>query len=212
MDLPSITFAAMLGFALGFFGSVPTVGPIGMLVVSRGLMGRPRSSRHIALGAALAEAGYAALAYWGFTKVMARFPHLVSTSRVVACGLLVGIGLYFALRGASPRATQAEDRGGPRSALLGWTMTAFNPTLLVTWGAAVGIAHSTGLAPPTSWAALPFALGAGAGILAWFEVLVRLVARVRMTPPTLNVVVRAAGGVLLVCGAVAGVHLFLTRF
>ena len=212
MDLASITTTAMLGTTMGFFGSVPTVGPIGMLVVSRGLMGRPRTSRHIAMGSAVAEGAYALVAYWGLTKVLARFPSLLSTSRVLACGLLVALGLYLAVRGATSKSAGAEeDRGGPRSALLGLSMTALNPTLLVTWGAAVGIAHSTGLASSAPWAALPFGLGAAVGILAWFEVLMRIVSRVRMTPPKLDVAVRATGGVLLVCAAVAGVHLFLTR-
>ena len=202
----------LLGFVLGFLGSVPTAGPVGMLVVSRALVGRPRTGLHIALGSALAETTYAVVAFWGFTAVLARYPHLVAASRISACVLLVALGLYFVVRGPTGGSSQAaQDRGGPRSALLGFTMTALNPTLLVTWGAAVGIAHSTGIAASSSSAAISFGLGAGAGILSWFTILVWLVARVRLRPASLNIIVRAMGGVLLASAVVVGVHL-LTRF
>jgi threonine/homoserine/homoserine lactone efflux protein len=200
----------LLGFALGFLGSVPTAGPVGMLVVSRVLMGRPRTALHIAAGSTLAETVYAFAAFWGFAAILARFPHLVATSRVVACVLLVGVGLYFIVRGPSQgAAAESHDRGGPRSGLLGLSMTALNPTVLLTWGAAVGIAHGAGIAVASPWAAIPFALGAGAGILSWFAILVWLVARVHLRPSTLNVIVRGLGGVLVVSAVAMGVRLIV---
>ena len=42
--------AALIGLALGFFGSVPVAGPIAALVVSRGVQSRFRSGVFIALG------------------------------------------------------------------------------------------------------------------------------------------------------------------
>ena len=195
----------LLGFVLGFLGSVPTAGPVGMLVVSRVLMGRPRTALHIAVGSTLAEAAYAFAAFWGFAAILLRFPQVIATSRVAACVLLVGVGLYFVVRGPSTGALkETHDRGGPRSLLLGLSMTALNPTILVTWGAAVGIAHGAGVAVTAPWAALPFAVGAGAGILSWFTILVWLVARVHLRPATLNVIVRALGGLMVVSALAMG--------
>src|SRR5512140_2064902 len=116
-----VLFTLVLGLALGFLGSMPSAGPVGMFVVSEAVSGRPRAGLHAALGSAVAESAYAFVAFWGFAMVLARFPHLVSTSRFLACVALVAMGLYLLVRGGAPRPTSAlPDRGGPRSALLGF--------------------------------------------------------------------------------------------
>ncbi len=63
--------ALLAGFLFGFIGSMPVAGPIAGLVLSRGLQGRFASGANIAVGAALAEAAYACLAFWGFSTLLA---------------------------------------------------------------------------------------------------------------------------------------------
>jgi threonine/homoserine/homoserine lactone efflux protein len=207
----SVLVTLFLGLLMGFLGSLPTAGPVGMLVVSRALMGRPRSGLHVALGSAVAEATYALVAFWGFAVVLARFPQLVAASRLLACVLFAAMGLYLVVRGIAPRAPGAPpDHGGQKSALLGFTMTALNPTLLLTWGSAAGVAHATGLPPVGQLAAIPFAIGVGCGSLGWFAILLWLLARVRVAPPTLALVIRWMGAALLVAGVALGVRLTLS--
>jgi threonine/homoserine/homoserine lactone efflux protein len=206
-----VVVTLLLGLLMGFLGSLPTAGPVGMLVASRALTGRPRSGLHVALGSAVAEATYALVAFWGFAVVLARFPQLVAASRILACILFAAMGLYLVLRGVAPTVPGVPlDRGGQRSALLGFSMTALNPTLLISWGSAAGVAHATGLPPAGQLAAIPFAVGVGCGSLAWFAILLWLLARVRVQAPTLAIVVRWMGAALLVGGVALGVRLTLS--
>src|ERR1700733_5872360 len=187
--------AFLLGLVMGFLGSIPTAGPVGMLVVARGLMGRPKTGFLVATGSTFAEMFYAFVAFWGFAAVMARFPHLTLAARVLPCVTFAALGLYLAVgANIAKNPTPARERGRKRTVLLGFGMTAVNPTLLVTWGAAAGVAHSTGLPATTVPGAILFALGAGAGGLAWFAVLLWLLARIRMRAPSLRLVLSATVG------------------
>ena len=63
---------------------------------------------------------------------------------------------------------RTAPRVGYRNVLFGFSLTAVNPTLVVTWTAAVGAAHSMGVLRVRALDAFPFAAGAGTGIVAWF--------------------------------------------
>jgi threonine/homoserine/homoserine lactone efflux protein len=65
-----VLVAAIIGFCFGFFGSIPIAGPIAALVLQRGLVGRFRAGALIGAGAAFAEAGYAFMAFWGFSTFL----------------------------------------------------------------------------------------------------------------------------------------------
>lgn len=63
---------ALLGFALGFLGSVPIAGPTSAIVLKSGLQGEFKSGRTIALGSAMAESVYAGVAFYGFSSFVSR--------------------------------------------------------------------------------------------------------------------------------------------
>jgi threonine/homoserine/homoserine lactone efflux protein len=207
--------AFFISCLLSFVGSMPIAGPIAAIVLSKGLHNEPRAGLFIALGAAIAESVYAGLAFLGLTAMLARYPVLLPLSRLVGCLLLSGLGAYFILRPSRPQragpATETPRTGTTTAvgnALLGVSITALNPTLIVTWTAAVGAAHVTGLLRVCKVDALPFAGGVAAGIVAWFATLLALLGRFRrrLRPESVSRVIRTMGILLLVGGVLYGVR------
>lgn len=204
--------ALIIGFCFGFFGSIPVAGPIAALVLKRGLDGRFRSATAIGVGAAFAEAGYAFLAFWGFATYLTRYPIIEPLSRIFAGAILIGLGVTFAryksakLGGAAPGA----DSPG-KSLLLGFTITALNPTFLATWAAATTTLYSSDLITLDPSDAIVFSLGALLGIIAWFGLFTGLLKRYagRFDQDKLARVVRGIGVLILLLGAWFSAKAFL---
>ena len=199
---------AVIGFAIGFFGSVPIAGPIAALVLRRGLERRAQSGLYIAWSAALAEGIYAYLAFWGFEELLGGYPWIEIASRLAGSILLVGLGITFVSRPPSgePASAHAEEPVGvKRNLLLGFSITALNPTLLATWGAAVTMAYSLAPNHIATGGAPYFAVGAVGGIGVWFTMLLVLLRRFsdRFQPNTIVRVSRATGLLLLLLGSSA---------
>lgn len=194
--------AIVIGFLFGFVGSVPLAGPIAVLVFAAAVDGRFKNALYIGLGCALAEAFYATLAFWGFSTFLTRYPAIVPITRVVAAVILIVLGIVFMRQKPGPEdaAPVVERRG--RSFLLGFSITALNPTLIGTWAAAVTVLLSTGLVDSRPSLSVPFGLGVCAGIAAWYALLIELVARFkrRFRRESLNMAVRAMGVVLVGIG------------
>jgi threonine/homoserine/homoserine lactone efflux protein len=204
---------ALLGFTFGFVGSMPLAGPIAFLVMRRGLSGRYRQGFALGAGAAVAEAGYAALAYLGFGAWLEAHPGLALAARGVAAIILAVLGVVF-LTGPVPTA-EREGSDDPererRDFGLGFTITALNPTLIGTWAAAATILFSTGLVTFEAVRAPVFAATVAAGITAWFGVLLALLRRFRaaMGPERVRMATRGAG--LLLLGVAAWFAVRLAR-
>jgi len=198
-----LILAAVIGFLFGFVGSMPVAGPIAALVFARALQGRMRSGLHIAIGGAVAEAAYAALAFWGFAELLGQYPWIQQVANGAAAVILTVLGVVFIRhRGTEP--AEATDLERPGSGLLlGFTVTALNPTLIATWAAAAATLMSTGLVAFEGSHALPFSLGALVGIVLWFAILLKLVAhfRERFSYASLARVIRGMGWGLVAIGA-----------
>ena len=196
--------AALIGFAFGFLGSIPVAGPVSMLVFGRGLQDRARSAMFLALGAALAESAYAFLAFWGFSALLAAHPWIEPICHGTAAVLLVALGLAFAWKKPEPELATAPSLAGDgkRSFLLGFTITALNPTIILTWTGAVTMLQSSELVRFDGGHALPFALGVCLGIGLWFALLLALLARLktRFHRSTLDRVVQIMGALLALLG------------
>lgn len=197
--------AALLGFALGFVGSMPLVGPIAILVFTRGVEDRARNGMYLACGAALAESGYAYLAFWGFSELLHRYAWIEPTTRALGAVILTALGLRFALQGGRLPAGRTESMGevgNKRSFLLGFAVTALNPALIATWTLALTtlyLFHSVAFGAAR---ALPFSIGVGLGIVSWFATLLALLGRYRerFQPATLTRAVRLMGVALTLVG------------
>jgi threonine/homoserine/homoserine lactone efflux protein len=187
---------------------MPIAGPIAVVVVSKGLENKTRAGICIAAGAAAAESAYAFMAFWGLTSVLNRFPVVVRASRLFGSALLIALGLYFIFRkskdAAPPGDRSKEERAGYKNVLFGLSVTAANPTLIVTWTAAVSAAHSTGVLRVRALDAFPFAGGVAIGIVGWFSLFLWLLSRFRskVNPSTIDRVIRGMGILLVVLGVV----------
>ena len=189
----------LVGFLFGFVGSMPVAGPVSILVLERGLSRRYRSGLWLAAGAAVAESVYAFLAFFGLAALLARYPAIVPVSQALGAVILAVLGLGL-LRRHRPHEDDGAKRPAPHGdAVLGFTITALNPTFIATWTAAVTALYGSGLVPPRASLALPFSISVCVGIVAWFAVLLALVRRfgARMSQRTINAAVRVMGIVLL---------------
>ncbi len=197
--------AVLVGFAFGYLGSVPVAGPISVLVLHLGLAGGPRRAFYVAVGGAVAESFYALVAFWGLSTLLESYPMVLPVTKVLGACILLALGLVMLLRrirGATPRTQPGPSRGGKRSLIFGFLVTALNPSLILTWTAAVAALHATGLLAMNHSRALPFAGGVGFGIVAWFTTLLWLVAKWRgkLSVQSMGRLVKAMGAVLVAAG------------
>lgn len=197
----------LIGIAFGFFGSMPVAGPVSAIVLERALARRSLSGLFVAAGSAIAESVYAFLAAWGLSGLVLRFPALMHWTRIAGSLILLALGIYFIVKPAPQFHARKASRGvEARSFFLGFALTAFNPTLIVTWSAAVTSLYSTGLVPVDPSSALPFASGATIGVIGWFSVFLGLIHRYhgKLSPTTIHRIVRGTGVVLVGIGVWTG--------
>jgi threonine/homoserine/homoserine lactone efflux protein len=202
--------ACLIALVFGYIGSVPLAGPIAVMQLSRGARGRFTEALHVGLGAAVAEAVYAGIAFWGYTTLFAHHRLLVPISHGVTAAVLVLLGVRFAFwREREDREDERERKAG--TVLLGFTVSAANPTLLVTWGAVVAFVDSKELGSPPAVAAIPFGLGAGAGVALWSATLAAILRKYEGKVPSkaLTWAVRTLGAALAGLGTWSGVQLAL---
>jgi threonine/homoserine/homoserine lactone efflux protein len=198
----------VMALVFGFVGSMPLAGPIAILAVARATRGRYGEALRVGLGAAVAEGIYAAVSFWGFTTFLARHAIVVPISHGTTAIVLVGVGVRFAVWRPNEGATKApENKAG--TLLFGFTVSAVNPTLLLTWSAAAAFLYSRGLHEPSPLYAIPFGVCAAAGISGWFLTLTALFKKYGTKVPRagLTWVVRSMGLLLVVLGLWSGVKL-----
>jgi threonine/homoserine/homoserine lactone efflux protein len=209
MDL---LLTALVAFAFGFIGSMPLTGPVAVMVFSECLRGLHGVALRVGLGAALAEACYAAVAFWGFTRFFSEHPVVLPVSKGLSALLLVALGVYFA-RWSPAKGSALEPERRATGFLVGFSVSALNPTLLATWSGAVAFLYARRLVHFTSLGALPFGLAAGAGVACWEAMLVGLLWHFgrRFSHRAMTWVVRGMG-VLLLGGAVLSAMDFVRSF
>jgi threonine/homoserine/homoserine lactone efflux protein len=169
-----------LGFMLGFVGSIPPAGPISILVLHDALRGQRGSALCVAIGGAIAETGWCALAFWGVSSLLQRAQALTTTARIIASVLLLAAGIV-AIAGAkhgrdsgksAPKGDHRRTRAG--KLMFGLLLAGFNPTLLVSWCTVAAALHS--FAGATCDLRL-VPVGVPFGIVGWFLVVVTVIGR-----------------------------------
>jgi threonine/homoserine/homoserine lactone efflux protein len=209
-----LLFALLAGAVMGFIGSMPIAGPVSVLVLERGLVGRGREGWSVALGAAGAETVYAFLAFWGLGAVLDLAPGILPVSRLVGAAVMVTLGVYLATRKSPPRSRQAH---GPeleghrrRGFFLGLSVTFLNPTIIASWTVITAAVHSTGWVTSGLLSAILFAGGVGTGIVGWFTIMLRLLRRFHrgLRPETIDRVLHVTGWLVVAIGIGLGVKPF----
>ncbi len=196
-----------IALAFGFFGSMPIAGPISVMVISRAARRRFDEAVHIGLGAAAAEAISAGVAFFGFTTFLARHEVVVPISHGVTAVVLAALGLRFVVWSPKEQKDRRENKAG--TTFVGFSVSAINPTLLVTWTAATAFIFSKGLRETSGLVAVPFGLCAGAGVAAWFWLFVVVLRKYEGKLPrqALTWIVRVLGLALVGLGVWSGVQL-----
>jgi len=196
-----------VALVFGFVGSMPLAGPISVMVVARAAQKQFGEALRVGLGAAAAEAIYAGIAFFGFTTILEHHPVLVPVAHGITAVVLLALGVWFVLWKPKEKEDAEKSRAG--TVLFGFTVSALNPTLLVTWTGGVAFLYSKGLGEVSPWAAIPFGVCAGVGVGAWFAVLVALLGKYgrKMSRSVLTWAVRTLGVVLVGLGVWSGVQL-----
>jgi threonine/homoserine/homoserine lactone efflux protein len=199
MQLLLIAFAS--GFLMAFFGSMPPVGPIAVLLLERGVSGKDREGRGIALGAAIAETLYCALAMAGISELMSRYAIIETIARAIGVAILLGLGIYFArftlVMGAAPHEDKKVRFGGP--VVLGLTISASNPVLIITWSGSIATLLSFAHLRFDLAARGVFVIGVFAGMFGWFHLFLWMLRRYkdRITLRAAQLSVRLAGAAMI---------------
>ncbi|MFO0293098.1 MAG: LysE family transporter [Rhodospirillales bacterium] len=164
------------GAAIGIAVAAP-VGPVGLLCIRRSLAGGPAAGIASGLGAAFADALYAAVAALGIATVM-RFMAANADAIGIGGGILLLAMAARALR-ASP-ATEAASRADPRSLAAAFgsvlLLTLANPAKVLSFVAVFAALGETAAARP-----LHLAAGVFCGSAAWWIALALATSRLGRT-------------------------------
>ena len=182
----------VIGFLAGFLGAIPP-GPLNVTVLRKSLQGRRREAYRVAAGGSAVDILVCLLIGlglgWILEKVATNFWVRTALALfLVAYGLKLLVvdrrrdKLVLAAGSAEPTGsgeTSAPATGpvGLRYILTGLLQGAANPALFVNWTILISFLVSHRLFVPSVRSALGFALGVGAGVFAWFALLVELVDR-----------------------------------
>ena len=208
--LPAFAFVA--GFAMAFLGSMPPVGPIAVLLLERGVTGRDREGRGIAHGAAIAETIYCALAMAGVSELMRRYAIVETIARVVGVVILIALGVHFARFRIAPPTAAATNETRGRPFALGFSISAANPVLVITWSGSIATLLSFARVRFDLAERGLFVVGVLSGMLAWFHLFLWMLRRWRdrVTLRAAQWSVRVAGA-LMIAIALWGARLFFIR-
>ena len=195
--------AFITGLLISFVGSMIPTGPIALIVIKRGLSRQRLGALSIVSGAAVAEAGYALLAYLGLDFFLSRYPVQASILRIIAACILIAFAMYSFFDGHSHKPKNMSPKYAGANFLLGLSIAGLNPTFLVTWAGAVTVARSAGLISGIH-AAPGFALGVIIGPILWFSTLLKVLTRhvESAHPDVLKIYEKALPVVLLILAGV----------
>jgi threonine/homoserine/homoserine lactone efflux protein len=168
--------AFVAGLLMSFFGSMIPTGPIALIVIKRGIGRQKLGALALVTGAALAEAGYALLAYLGINFALSRYPVHTFMLRILAGIILIAFAIVCILDGHGHKPKNTSPKYAGANFLLGLSIAGLNPTFLVTWVGAVAVARGAGLISGM-YAAPGFACGVIVGPILWFWILLKLMTR-----------------------------------
>jgi len=198
-DLPLLLKGGAIGLAI----SVP-VGPIGMLCIQRTLAGGRLVGLVSGLGAATADAIYAALAALGLVFISEILIGQQPLLRLIGGGILILLGIRILLS-KPPEESSPEERVGLGGAYIStFVLTLTNPlTIIFVAAIFAGVGAASDGAKLLS--AAPLVLGVFLGSALWWFVLSGGVSllRARVTPRMMRWVNLGSGAIIFLFGVTA---------
>lgn len=205
MDIVALSIVA------GFFAAVPAMGPSSAIIIRRILVGHERKGLAFAGGYIIAEGLACLAAIWGVELMFYTAPFLKPILQWVGLGLLLGVGVYFALGiGCSEAETDAACTGGAAGLggqfVFGFGLTALNPALIAGWATAVGVALSTTGIELATWQKWTIPFGIVVGETLWYGLLIGLARRFDeyLDARLIDGIIRVVGVVLIGLAAWSG--------
>jgi threonine/homoserine/homoserine lactone efflux protein len=196
-----------LALVFGYIGSMPLAGPVAIMALSRAARRKFGEALRVGLGAAVAEGLYAGVAFFGYTSLLSRRAEVIPISRGATAFVLGALGIHFAFWRRKETKDKRENKVG--TALLGFSVSAANPTLFLTWSTAVALLYSKGLVEPPALYSNPFGVSEACGVAGWFFSLTVLLRRygAHLPEAAFTWTVRAMGMLLVGLGAWSGADL-----
>lgn len=201
MDLPFFVRGLALGFSIA-----AVLGPIGVLCLRRTLANGFLTGLVSGLGAATADAGYAAIAGFGISALGALLVDQRLWLRVVGGAFLVYLGVRTLLSSAPSTAGSEHRTSGTRQLVGAYTstlaLTLSNPMTILSFGAIFAGLGLGSLGATSTATAVELVVGVFVGSAAWWLVLASVTARLRtrVTAPRLRLVNLLSGLLILAFG------------
>lgn len=163
-----------LGILLGLLFAIP-LGPISLFVAQQTMNGHTRDGLRVAAGSVVIDIIYCLIITLGFLSLISRYlqnPYVQFSLSIVM--VLYGLKmLVYDRKHASQNPEAIPKRpvrtgNGRMKYLLGTTMALANPTLFLSWTAALSFISAQGLLSHNFWEKLVFSFSVGLGNLMWF--------------------------------------------
>jgi threonine/homoserine/homoserine lactone efflux protein len=175
LDSLNALISILLGTLVGLLFAIP-LGPISLFVAQQTMRGQTRNGLRVATGSVVIDIIYCLVITLGFISLIAQYlqNHYVQLALAVVM-ILYGLKMLLYDRRhhkdtADPLVASKATRNGNNNLkyLLGTTMALANPTLFLSWTAALSFLSAQGLLSHAFWDKIIFSLSAGFGNLIWF--------------------------------------------
>jgi threonine/homoserine/homoserine lactone efflux protein len=183
----------LIGFGMGFFGSIPPLGPVALMIINRAFQKQLKFAFAAGVGGALAEVIYSALAVTGVGLLLNQVGAARSLLALTSAGILLLVGIYFLcspLKGdAGPKSPEGSPALDPpeESALAhlarGFSIAIVNPILIVNWTLAVAYFFTLFQLRADLVGQILFAGAVGVGKIVWTAIEVWLLDKFRKRYP-----------------------------
>ena len=171
----NLLFSLLLGIVMGLLFAIP-LGPISVFVAQQTMKGQTRDGLRVAAGSVVIDIVYCLIITLGFISLFARYlqDHYVQLSLAIVM-IVYGLKMLIYDRRHPkqkpervPTRRPARNGGSRMKYLLGTTMALANPTLFLSWTAALSFLTAQGLLASHFWDKIVFSFAVGLGNLVWF--------------------------------------------
>jgi len=191
--------AIVIGFFIGFLIAIPP-GPASMAMIARGLEHGFKYGLMVGFGAALSEAFYAALGFFGVELISNAGVEYVLRIIGILLVLTLGIRLTFYSQSYSnTKQLKLKKVRKRKSFIMGFMISIATPTIGAGYIIAANLVHSYALFESSNLNSMMATLGAGIGATAWMTILMLLTSKVKqaVNSKILNRLVIGSGVLLL---------------
>ncbi|AWV89448.1 LysE family transporter [Bradymonas sediminis] len=178
-----VFWVILVGFGMGFIGSIPPLGPVALMMINRVFKGQLKFAFFTGVGGAVAEVIYAALAVTGVGLLHSKAGVTSELLALISASILLGVGLYFFYQSykkhPAPAHPNLAEQGDPELAadastgtsfshfMRGFSVSFLNPILIINWTLAVAYFFSLFQLKADLVGQLLFAVAVGAGKILW---------------------------------------------